>query len=109
MNQDIDLGQEFDKRREEVKRRLTLKFSGEDTLTFADLLFDYKIVDAKSLDVNKALLKAVGNYILAVEGDEEAINLQAVAKILGLAKIQLEPIVASMVTLQKFMEKHSKQ
>ena len=109
MNQDIDLGQEFDKRREEVKRRLALKFSGEDTLTFADLLYDYKIVDAKSLDVNKTLLKAVGNYIIAVEGDEEAINLQTVAKILGLAKTQLEPIVANAKTLQKFLEKHSKQ
>jgi hypothetical protein len=112
LSQDIDLGQEFDKRREEVKRRLNLKFSGEDTLVFAELLYDYVAVDAKRIDVHKVLLKAVSNYISAVEADQEITGLQKAAKLLGPAKAELEYVVAFMERERKvaeFIEKRSKQ
>jgi hypothetical protein len=106
---DLDLGQDLDKRREELKRRLRLKLSGEDTLTFFDLLYDYKDIDPKSYEVNRTLLMAISNFIIAVETDKEASAQRQAAIFLGQAKAELESIVLLWEKMMKFTEDGSKQ
>jgi hypothetical protein len=105
---DMDTGQDFDKWREELNRKLHLKLSGDDALTFISLLTDYVEIDPKSYEVNKILLKAISNFLLALEVCKEKSAYLNLIAVLRLAKAEFESNVRMWETAEKLTKDRSK-
>jgi len=105
---DVDVGQDFNKWREELNRRLHLKLSGDDALTFISLLTDYVEIDPKSYEVNKVLLKVISNFLLALEACKEASAYLNLTAILRQAKAEFESNVRAWEIAEKLTRDRSK-
>ena len=105
---DMDMRQDFDKWREELNRKLHLKLSGDDALTFISLLTDYLEIDPKSYEVNKMLLKAISNFLLALEACKETSAYLNLIAILRQAKAEFESNVRTWEIAEKLVRDRSK-